>query len=206
MAARGVDTLRFGPLKPVGLTDPSTGKRPYAVLQLRQDNLAGSHFNLVGCQTRMKVGEQERVLRLIPGLEKARLVRYGQIHRNTFVSAPGVLLPTLQTRADPRLLLAGQLAGVEGYIESAASGMLAGINAARLAMGLAPVVPPRETLLGGLCHYLSEADPRNFQPVKVSFGLVPPLEDAPRGRKAKRLALAGRAEEAMRRWALSISI
>jgi methylenetetrahydrofolate--tRNA-(uracil-5-)-methyltransferase len=200
MAARGKDTLRFGPLKPVGLCDPSTGRRPYAVVQLRQDNLAAEHFNLVGFQTRMKMPEQERVFRLIPGLENARFARLGQIHRNTFISAPDVLLPTLQTKKEPALLIAGQLSGVEGYIESASSGILAGINAARLGLGLEPVIPPEDTILGALCRYIALASPKDFQPMKACFGILPPLAQDARGRKQRRLAYSERALESMKEW------
>ena len=160
MAHRGVDTLRFGPMKPAGLRDPRTGRRPYAVVQLRQDNLAGDHFSLVGFQTQLKWGEQARVLRMIPGLEQAEFVRFGMIHRNTYINGPTVLPETWQTRTRPDLFFAGQVSGVEGYVESAASGLIAGRNAARLALGLAPVAPPRTTAIGALGYYVSHADPR----------------------------------------------
>src|SRR6185312_12238283 len=164
MAARGIDTLRFGPMKPVGLPDPRTGREAYAVVQLRQDNLAGDHFSLVGFQTQMKWGDQARVLRLIPGLEQAEFVRLGMIHRNTYINAPTVLRETWQTRVRPDLFFAGQLSGVEGYVESAASGLIAGRNAARLVLGLEPMAPPRTTAIGALGHYVSHADPAHYDP------------------------------------------
>ena len=193
MAHRGVDTLRFGPMKPVGLTDPSTGRRPYAVVQLRQDNLAADHFSLVGFQTQLKWPEQRRVLRLIPGLENAEFVRLGMIHRNTYINAPSVLAPTWQTRVRSGLFLAGQVSGVEGYVESAASGLVAGINAAALARGEELRVPPRTTALGALGHYVSHADPSHYQPTNIAFGLIPAVAGAPRGRQARRQAVAQRA-------------
>jgi len=193
MAARGPDTLRFGPMKPVGLTDPRTGRRPFAVVQLRQDNLAGDHFSLVGFQTRLKWGEQGRVFRLIPGLERAEFVRYGMIHRNTYINGPTVLRPTWQTRTRDDLLFAGQVSGVEGYVESAASGLMAGLNAAALARGEAPRVWPRTTALGALAHYVSHADPRDYQPTNITFGIMPPLEAAPRRKADRKRALAERA-------------
>lgn len=177
LARRGRDTLRFGPMKPVGLFDPRTTRRPYAVVQLRQDNLAASHFNLVGFQTSMKFSEQARVFRLIPGLQNADFVRYGWIHRNTYLNAPQVLQPTYQTRTNPHLFFAGQLSGVEGYVDSAASGLLAGLNAALIALGRAPEVPPRETAIGALAHYISHAEAKHFQPMNITFGLLPPLEN-----------------------------
>ena len=193
MAHRGVDTLRFGPMKPVGLTDPATGRQPYAVVQLRQDNLAADHFSLVGFQTQLKWPEQRRVLRLIPGLEQAEFVRLGMIHRNTYINAPSVLAPTWQTRVRPGLFIAGQVSGVEGYVESAASGLVAGLNAAALARGEEPRVPPRTTALGALAHYVSHADPGHYQPTNIAFGLIPAVAGAPRGRQARRRAVAERA-------------
>ncbi|MGH9314457.1 MAG: methylenetetrahydrofolate--tRNA-(uracil(54)-C(5))-methyltransferase (FADH(2)-oxidizing) TrmFO, partial [Vicinamibacterales bacterium] len=168
MAHRGTDTLRFGPMKPVGLPDPRTGRDPYAVVQLRQDNLAGDHFSLVGFQTQLKWGEQARVLRLIPGLEQSEFVRFGMIHRNTYINAPTVLRDTWQTRARGDLLFAGQISGVEGYVESAASGLIAGRNAAALARGLEPSAPPRTTAIGALGYYVSHADPRHYQPTNIT--------------------------------------
>jgi len=175
MLARGPQTLRFGPMKPVGLMDPRSGKVPYAVVQLRAENREQTMYNMVGFQTKLTYPEQKRVFRTIPGLEHAEFVRLGSIHRNTFVCAPEVLLPTLQTRVRPDLFLAGQLSGVEGYVESAAMGLLAGCNAARIAKGKAPVVPPPDTAHGALINHLTATDPAHFQPSNVTFGLFPPL-------------------------------
>ncbi|MET3575279.1 FADH(2)-oxidizing methylenetetrahydrofolate--tRNA-(uracil(54)-C(5))-methyltransferase TrmFO [Bhargavaea ullalensis] len=185
MARRGKDTLRFGPMKPVGLEDPKTGKTPYAVVQLRQDNAAGTLYNIVGFQNHMKWGPQREVIRLIPGLEEAEIVRYGVIHRNMFVNSPKVLAPTYQLKSRNTLFFAGQMTGVEGYVESAGSGLVAGINAARVALGQEPVVFPHETALGSMARYISEADPTNFQPMNVNFGLFPPLGEKVR-KKAER--------------------
>lgn len=195
LAARGRDTLRYGPLKPVGLVDPRTGKRPYAVVQLRPENVEGTLYNMVGFQTGLKWSEQERVFRLIPGLERAEFVRYGVMHRNTFLNAPVLLSPTLECRKRPGLFFAGQITGVEGYVESAAAGLVAGINAARRARGAEPVAFPVETAHGALLHYIATADPRHFQPMNVSFGLFPPLPEPTRDRRARNLALARRALE-----------
>ena len=175
MAARGVDTLRFGPMKPVGLVDPRTGREPYAAVQLRQDNLAGDHFSLVGFQTQMKWGEQARVLRLIPGLENAEFVRFGMIHRNTYINGPTVLHETWQTRSNEALFFAGQISGVEGYVESAASGLIAGRNAAAQVLGQPLRVPPRTTAIGALGYYVSHANPRYYQPSNITFGIIPPV-------------------------------
>ncbi len=196
LAARGYRTLLFGPLKPVGLTDPRTGKRPYAVVQLRQDNAEGTLFNIVGFQTHLKWDDQKRVFRMIPGLENAEFVRFGVMHRNTFINSPVLLKPTLQMRSDQNLFFAGQITGVEGYVESAAMGLVAGINAARLAAGLEPAQFPAETAHGALCTYITAADPRHFQPMNVNFGLLPPLEERikdkrQRYRKLSERALAG---------------
>ncbi|MCI0488576.1 MAG: methylenetetrahydrofolate--tRNA-(uracil(54)-C(5))-methyltransferase (FADH(2)-oxidizing) TrmFO [Blastocatellia bacterium] len=182
LARRGRDTLRFGPMKPVGLKDPRTGRMPYAAVQLRQENLLADSYNLVGFQNHLKFGEQKRVLRLIPGLEEAEFVRLGQIHRNTFICAPRVLTETLQMRAWPRVLFAGQISGVEGYIESMATGFMAGVHAAALARGQSPVPPPRCTAMGGLTNYIANADPKNFQPMNITFALLPPLEESERRR------------------------
>jgi methylenetetrahydrofolate--tRNA-(uracil-5-)-methyltransferase len=182
IARRGRDTLRFGPMKPVGLKDPRTGKPPYAVVQLRQENLRADSYNLVGFQNHLKFGEQARVLRLIPGLEKARFLRYGQIHRNTYINSPALLTPTLQMKAHPNVLFAGQICGVEGYVESIATGMLAGINAGALVSCQAPVAPPRATALGSLVHYITNADPRKFQPANITFDLLPLLQNKVRDR------------------------
>jgi len=203
MAARGVDTLRFGPMKPVGLPDPRTGREPYAVVQLRQDNLAGDHFSLVGFQTQMKWGEQARVLKMIPGLENADFVRFGMIHRNTYVNAPTVLRETWQTRVREDLLFAGQMSGVEGYVESAASGLIAGLNAAALALGEPPSAPPRTTAIGALGYYASHADPKHYVPSNIAFGLIPPLyplNQVPRGKKDRNLALSERALKDLDAW------
>ncbi len=193
MAHRGVDTLRFGPMKPVGLTDPRTGREPYAAVQLRQDNLAGDHFNLVGFQTQIKWGDQARVLRLIPGLEQAEFVRFGMVHRNTYVNGPDVLAETWQVRARPSLFFAGQMSGVEGYVESAASGLLAGLNAAALASGRPTSAAPRTTAIGALAYYASHANPAHYEPSNITFGILPPLSSTPRGRTERKLALSERA-------------
>jgi methylenetetrahydrofolate--tRNA-(uracil-5-)-methyltransferase len=185
IARRGRDTLRFGPMKPVGLSDPRTGKPPYAVVQLRQENLRADSYNLVGFQNHLRFGEQARVLRLIPGLENARFLRFGQIHRNTYVNSPALLNSTLQMRAHPRILFAGQLCGVEGYVESIATGMLAGMHAAALVCGEAPISPPRATALGSLLHYITHADPKKFQPANITFDLLPPLEKKVRDRQLR---------------------
>ena len=173
MAHRGRDTLRFGPMKPVGLVDPRTGRTPFAVVQLRQDNLAGDHFSLVGFQTQLKWGEQARVLAMIPGLEHAEFVRFGMVHRNTYINGPTVLRETWQTRARGDLFFAGQISGVEGYVESAASGLIAGRNAAALVLGEEPSAPPRTTAIGALGYYVSHADPQNYQPTNITFGIMP---------------------------------
>ena len=184
MAGRGVDTLRYGPMKPVGLTDPRTGREPYAVVQLRQDNLAGDHFSLVGFQTQMKWGEQARVLTMIPGLEHAEFVRFGMIHRNTYINAPTVLRDTWQMKTRDDLFFAGQISGVEGYVESAASGLMAGRNAAARVLGQPLRVPPRTTALGALAHYVSHADPRHYQPTNITFGIVEPIDERTVPRRA----------------------
>jgi methylenetetrahydrofolate--tRNA-(uracil-5-)-methyltransferase len=180
-------------MKPVGLPDPRTGRPPYAVVQLRQDTLAGDHYSLVGFQTQLKFGEQARVLRMIPGLERAEFVRYGMVHRNTYINGPTVLEPTWQTRRRASLFFAGQVSGVEGYVESAASGLLAGVNAARLAVGLTPVVLPRTTALGALAHYVSRADSRHYDPTNITFGIMEPLAVPPRDKLARKMAIAERA-------------
>ena len=200
MARRGEDTPRFGPMKPVGLADPRTGRRPYAVVQLRQDSLAGDHYSLVGFQTRLKWGEQARVFRMIPGLESAEFVRFGMIHRNTYINGPTVLGPTWQVRHRPSLFFAGQISGVEGYVESAASGLIAGLNAAALARSEAPQAPPRTTAIGALGHYVSHADPDNYQPSNIAFGLIPVMEGAPRRRAERRRAVAERALTQIEAW------
>ncbi|MGI6142464.1 MAG: FADH(2)-oxidizing methylenetetrahydrofolate--tRNA-(uracil(54)-C(5))-methyltransferase TrmFO [bacterium] len=193
LARRGRDTLRYGPLKPVGLKDPRTGKQPYAVVQLRQDNREGTLYNMVGFQTRLKWGEQKRIFSLIPGLEQAEFVRYGVMHRNTFISAPRVLRNTYQYRGDEMLFFAGQITGVEGYVESAASGLVAGINAARMAKGQKPLTFPLETAHGALANYITTANPQNFQPMNINFGLFPPLQITIKNRRERNRALAERA-------------
>ena len=185
IARRGRDTLRFGPMKPVGLKDPRTGKMPYAVVQLRQENLRADSYNLVGFQNHLKFGEQARVLRLIPGLENARFLRYGQIHRNTYINAPTLLQGTLQMRAYPRVFFAGQICGVEGYVESIATGLMAGIHAAALVSGAELAPAPRATAFGSLTHYVTHTDARNFQPANITFDLLPPLERRVRDRKER---------------------
>lgn len=200
MAHRGRDTLRFGPMKPVGLIDPRTGRQPFAVVQLRQDNLAADHYSLVGCQTQLKWGEQGRVFRLIPGLERAEFVRFGMVHRNTYINAPATLCETGQVRQRPDVFVAGQISGVEGYVESAASGLLAGLNAAALVRHQPLRVPPRTTAIGALAYYVSHADPCDYQPTNIAFGLLPPLEHPPRNKVEKRLAVAARALEALTAW------
>jgi len=193
LAARGRNTLAFGPLRPVGLTDPRTGQRPYAVVQLRQDNLAGTLYNLVGFQTNLRYGEQERVFRLIPGLERADFVRFGHMHRNTFINAPLLLEPTMGFRTRPDLFFAGQITGVEGYVGSVGSGWVAGVNAARFVLGQNPLVLPETSMLGALCHYVSRADPGAFQPMKANFGLMPPLSPPVRNKRKRYRAYATRA-------------
>jgi methylenetetrahydrofolate--tRNA-(uracil-5-)-methyltransferase len=193
MAARGKETLRFGPMKPVGLTDPRTGREAYAVVQLRQEDRAGQMWNLVGFQTRLKIPEQQRIFRTIPGLAQAEFLRFGSIHRNSYLNAPQTLTPHLSARDDARLLFAGQLTGVEGYTESAATGLVAGINLARLLAGEAPVVPPPTTMLGALYRYLREADPAHFQPMNANFGLLEPLEPLVKDKAKKKEGLVERA-------------
>ncbi len=185
LAARGPRTLLFGPLKPVGLTDPRTGSRPYAVVQLRQDNIEGTLYNMVGFQTHLRWGEQNRVFRMIPGLENAEFVRYGVMHRNTFINSPELLKPTLQLKKDENLFFAGQITGVEGYVESAAMGLVAGINAARITAGDKPVVFPEETAHGALCKYITTPGARNFQPMNINFGLLPQLGEKIRDKRLR---------------------
>ena len=185
IARRGRDTLRFGPMKPVGLRDPRTGRPPYAVVQLRQENLRADSYNLVGFQNHLRFGEQERVLRLIPGLENARFLRFGQIHRNTYINSPMLLNATQQMKGHPAILFAGQICGVEGYVESIATGMLAGMHAAALVSGETPVAPPRATALGSLVNYITRADAKKFQPANITFDLLPPLEKKVRDRQLR---------------------
>ena len=186
IARRGRDTLRFGPMKPVGLKDPRTGRIPYAAVQLRQENLRADSYNLVGFQNHLKFGEQARVLSLIPGLESARFLRYGQIHRNTYINSPTLLSPTLQMKSHPDVLFAGQICGVEGYVESIATGLMAGVNAALLAIGGEPAPPPRATALGSLVHYITQAESKNFQPANITFDLLPSLNRKVRDRQERR--------------------
>jgi methylenetetrahydrofolate--tRNA-(uracil-5-)-methyltransferase len=200
IASRGRDTLRFGPMKPVGLRDPRSGKMPYAVVQLRQENLRADSYNLVGFQNHLKFGEQARVLRLIPGLENARFLRYGQIHRNTYINSPALLGETLQMKTHPGVLFAGQICGVEGYVESIATGLLAGIHAAALVSGLLPVAPPRASAFGSLVHYITHADEKNFQPANITFDLLPPLERKIRDRKERHRMQCERALQEFDRW------
>ncbi|CAI3417128.1 FADH(2)-oxidizing methylenetetrahydrofolate--tRNA-(uracil(54)-C(5))-methyltransferase TrmFO [Enterococcus cecorum] len=197
MAARGEKTMLFGPMKPVGLEDPKTGKRPYAVIQLRQDNAAASLYNIVGFQTHLKWGEQKRVFQMIPGLENAEFVRYGVMHRNSFMNSPELLEPTYQSRKDNRIFFAGQMTGVEGYVESAASGLIAGINAARLAKGEELVVFPRETAMGSMAYYITHAEGKHFQPMNANFGLFPELPERIRDKKLRYETLANRALESL---------
>lgn len=198
MARRGEKALAFGPMRPVGLHDPRTGKRPYAVIQLRQDNLAGSLYNLVGFQTNLKWGEQKRIFRMIPGLQNAEFVRYGQMHRNTYINAPALVRDTLQWRTRDDLFFAGQIVGFEGYVGNIGSGLLAGINAARLASGQSPVTLPKTTMLGALAHYISHAEPKDFQPMKANFGILPPFMPKIRNKRARYQAYADRALAALK--------
>src|SRR5713101_2616914 len=200
IARRGRDTLRFGPMKPVGLNDPRSGKRPYAVVQLRQENLRADSYNLVGFQNHLKFGEQARVLRLIPGLENARFLRYGQIHRNTYINAPSLLRETLQMKEHPRILFAGQICGVEGYVESIATGLMAGIHSAVLVANAEPVAPPRATAFGSLAHYITHADATNFQPANITFDLLPPLEQKIRDRQERHRRQCELALREFKRW------
>ncbi|MFN3329298.1 MAG: methylenetetrahydrofolate--tRNA-(uracil(54)-C(5))-methyltransferase (FADH(2)-oxidizing) TrmFO, partial [Pyrinomonadaceae bacterium] len=201
IARRGIDTLRFGPMKPKGLIDPRTGKEPYAVVQLRQENLMADAYGMVGFQNHLRYPEQKRVFQLIPGLENAEFLQYGQIHRNTFINSPKILLETLQTRKNPKLFFAGQITGVEGYVESVGTGWLAGINAARIALNLEPVKAPRKSAIGALCRYVSNVQTENFQPVNITFGLLEPLpEELRRKIKNKNERHALQVELAIKEW------
>ena len=200
MARRGRETLRFGPMKPVGLRDPRTGRDAYAVVQLRMEDRAGQMWNLVGCQTRLRIPEQQRVFRMIPGLENAEFLRYGSIHRNSYINSPATLTPHLSLRDDPMTLFAGQLTGVEGYTESTATGLVAGINLSRMLAGEPPVVPPPSTMLGALYRYLREADPAHFQPMNANFGLVDELPERVKDKRVKREKIAERALSEMTHW------
>ncbi len=197
LARRGLDALAYGPMRPIGLTDPHTGRRPYAVIQLRQDNLAGSLYNLVGFQTNLTYPEQRRVFHKIPGLEQAEFERYGQMHRNTFITSPLLLEPTLQLRSHPDLFFAGQITGVEGYMGNIATGLLAGLNAARLLRDEHPITLPRDTMLGALCHYITHADLKDFQPMKANFGILPPIEQKVKGKRARAALHAEQALQAL---------
>lgn len=199
MAERGEETLAHGPLKPVGLKDPRTGRTPYAVVQLRHENEEGAAFNLVGFQTKLKWKEQERIFRMIPGLEKAVFLRFGSLHRNTFIHSPSLLEKSLQFKKDPRIFFAGQITGVEGYVESTAMGLLAGLNAARLIQAKPPLIPPPTTAVGSLVHYITNPKVREFQPMNVNFGLLPTMEKRLRG-KDKRKAMSERALKDLEEW------
>ncbi|HEU0265463.1 MAG TPA: methylenetetrahydrofolate--tRNA-(uracil(54)-C(5))-methyltransferase (FADH(2)-oxidizing) TrmFO, partial [Geobacterales bacterium] len=205
LASRGVETLRFGPMKPVGLVDPRTGQEPHAVVQLRQENREGTMYNLVGFQTKMTHGAQSQVFRMIPGLAQARFARLGSMHRNTFINSPRLLLPSQQLKSDPRVVFAGQITGVEGYVESTASGFLAGITVSRLVRGEEPVAPPPESAMGALMQYITTADPRHFQPMNVTYGLFPELPGRV-PKKEKRRILAERALAALAPWQDTIRI
>lgn len=200
MAHRGRDTLRFGPMKPVGLIDPRTGRTPHAVVQLRQDNLAGDHFSLVGFQTQLKWGEQARVLAMIPGLERAEFVRFGMVHRNTYINGPAVLRETWQTKTRDDLFFAGQVSGVEGYVESAASGLMAGRNAAALVLGQIPRALPRTTAIGALAYYVSHADPNHYQPTNITFGIMAPPDAALKRKQDRKAAVSERALRVLGEW------
>jgi methylenetetrahydrofolate--tRNA-(uracil-5-)-methyltransferase len=206
MAARGRDVLRFGPMKPVGLVDPRTGREPFAVVQLRQEDHAGQMWNLVGFQTRLKIPAQQRILRTIPGLEQAEFLRFGSIHRNAYINSPGALSPHLATKDDPMLLFAGQITGVEGYTESAATGSLAGINLARLLGGEEPRIPPPTTMLGALYRYLRAADPARFQPMNANFGLLEPLESSVKDKQRRKALLVERALADMDAFAAPLAV
>jgi len=205
LARRGRDTLRFGPMKPVGLRDPRTGKQPHAVVQLRRESLRADSYNIVGFQNHLKYGEQQRVFRMIPGLENARFLRYGQIHRNTYINAPSLLNATLQMKAHPSVLFAGQICGVEGYTESIASGLMAGIHAAALATFAEPVPPPRASAFGSLVHYITNADPKHFQPANITFDLLPPLDERVRDRAQRHRLQCERALREFQAWLVAIS-
>lgn len=203
MAERGVQTLLFGPMKPVGLPDPKTNQEAFAIVQLRQDNIEGTLYNIVGFQTRLKWGEQKRVFRMIPGLEEAEFVRYGVMHKNTFIKSPDVLKPTMQLKKDGNIFFAGQITGVEGYVESAANGLVAGVNAARLYQGKEPLIFPGETAHGALCNYITTAVAKTFQPMNITFGLLPPPNKRIRNKKEKNTQIAERALETLKSFIIS---
>jgi methylenetetrahydrofolate--tRNA-(uracil-5-)-methyltransferase len=205
LSRRGRDTLRFGPMKPVGLLDPRTGRQPYAVVQLRRENLRADSYNIVGFQNHLRYGEQQRVLRMIPGLENARFVRYGQIHRNTYINSPSLLTATLRMKAHPNVLFAGQICGVEGYTESIAAGLMAGVHAAALATCVDPVPPPRASAFGSLMHYITNADPKSFQPANITFDLLPALEQRVRDRAQRHRLQCERALRDFEEWLAALS-
>ncbi len=198
LAMRGLETLAFGPMRPVGLTDPHTGRRPHAVVQLRQDDLAGSLYNIVGFQTNIRWKQQKEILRLIPGLEAAEFVRMGQMHRNTFLNAPALLRPTMEFRSQAKLYFAGQITGVEGYVGNIATGFVAALNLSRQLLGLPAWIPPPDTMLGALCHYVTHTDPKNFQPMKANLGILPPFEVKIKNKAERKRAYADRAAESIR--------
>jgi len=206
LARRGRDTLRFGPMKPVGLRDPRTGKQPHAVVQLRRENLRADSYNIVGFQNHLKYGEQQRVFQMIPGLENARFLRYGQIHRNTYINAPSLLIATLQMKAHPNVLFAGQICGVEGYTESIAAGLMAGVHAAALATGAEPLPTPRASAFGSLVHYITHADPNHFQPANITFDLLPPLDERVRDRTQRHRLQCERALREFEAWLVGIGV
>ena len=197
LAKRGEDTLAFGPMRPVGLTNPHTGRRPFAVVQLRQDDLAGSLYNIVGFQTNIRWGRQREILRMLPGLQNAEFIRMGQMHRNTFLNAPALLCATMQFRAQALLYFAGQLTGIEGYVGNIATGFVAALNLSRRLRGLDAWIPPQQTMLGALCHYVTNADARRFQPMKANLGILPPLETRIKNKAQRRTAYADRANAAI---------
>ncbi len=205
LARRGRDTLRFGPMKPVGLRDPRTGRQPHAVVQLRRENLRADSYNIVGFQNHLKYDEQQRVFRMIPGLENARFLRYGQIHRNTYINAPSLLTATVQMKAHPSVFFAGQICGVEGYTESIASGLMAGVHAAALATGAEPLPPPRASAFGSLVHYITNADPKHFQPANITFDLLPPLDARVRDRAQRHRLQCERALRDFDGWLAALS-
>ena len=206
LASRGQRSLAFGPMRPVGLTDPRTGRRPYAVIQLRQDNLAGTLYNLVGFQTNLTFSEQKRVLRFVPGLERAEFERYGQMHRNTFIASPALLQPTLQFHNREELFFAGQITGVEGYMGNIATGLLAGINAARLFHRQPCITPPLTSMLGALCHYVTHAELRSFQPMKANFGILPAFDSPAHGKRERALRHVERSLQDTSAWIESNAI
>jgi methylenetetrahydrofolate--tRNA-(uracil-5-)-methyltransferase len=206
IARRGRDTLRFGPMKPVGLKDPRTGRPPYAVVQLRRENLRADSYNLVGFQNHLKYGEQARVLRLIPGLENARFLRYGQIHRNTYINAPTLLRESLQMKNHENIFFAGQICGVEGYVESIATGLMAGVQAARLTQAKQPLPPPRATAFGSLVHYITQADPKRFQPANITFDLIPRLDRKVRDRQLRHRLQCEAALQQFMAWAENLGL